>query len=79
MGIVRKCIFEANIGFIFQSSVGGGNTIVMKGDSTAKLTTYDCLIFDAGTSLRGNLLIKIKKILIIYRSYCFIYWNIYRL
>ena len=51
--VIRDCICESNIGFDVGLSAGGGSVIMVKGDPTTKLFSYNNLYFNSGTSLRG--------------------------
>ena len=51
--IVQESVFAENVGFIFELSAGGGNTIMVKGNSGTLLITRNILVIDAGYSLRG--------------------------
>ena len=50
---VQNFVFAENTGFIFTVSAGGGNSIMIKGNTATVLVTKNILVMDAGYSLRG--------------------------
>ena len=51
--IVQDSVFAENVGYIFELSAGGGNTIMVKGNSGVILITKNILFMNGGASLRG--------------------------
>ncbi len=67
--IVQDSVFAENTGFIFAVSAGGGNSIMVKGNSATVLVTKNILIMNAGYSLRGiSYSLKNKIIITLKRS-----------
>ena len=53
--IIQNSIFELNYGFLYSVSAGGGSVLMIKGDYTTIVLSYNSMFYDTGMILRGSI------------------------